>query len=141
MWNRTKNSCYCLIQTIDCFYLFYILKKIQFIFFYVQLISTCRLIVHLIKYVIISGNDAIHQLSSGRNSSLRITITPMNGGFVSFKMYHQFYVFGEDQNYTLQLANPGNGSLGTSNRNIFSLNIHSTYIKELLRVYFKNNYP
>lgn len=110
-------------------------------FFYLQLIRTCRLIVHLIKYFIILGNDAIHQLSTGRNSSLRITITPMNGGFVSFKMYHQFYVSGEDQNYRLQVAKPGNGSLGTSNRNIFSLNINSTDIKELLRVYFKNKYP
>lgn len=39
----------------------------------------------------------------------------MDGGVVSFKMYHQFYVFGEDQNYTLQVANPGSGSLGISN--------------------------
>lgn len=57
------------------------------------------------------GNDVIHQLTNGRNSSLRVTITPMNGGSVSFKMYHQFYVFGEDQNYKLQLAMPGNGTL------------------------------
>ncbi|XP_065935400.1 ficolin-1 isoform X1 [Magallana gigas] len=57
------------------------------------------------------GNDAIHQLAIGRNSSLRVTITPMNSSFVSFKMYHQFYVFGEDQNYRLQVANPGSGSL------------------------------
>lgn len=70
-------------------------------------------------YFIISGNEAIHQLTTGRNSSLRVTITPMDDGVVSFKMYHQFYVFGEDQNYKLQLASPGNGSLGTSNRNIF----------------------
>lgn len=35
----------------------------------------------------------------------------MNGSFVSFKMYHQFYVSGEDQNYRLQLAIPGNGTL------------------------------
>lgn len=39
----------------------------------------------------------------------------MDGGVVSFRMYHQFYVFGEDQNYRLQVANPGSGSLGTSN--------------------------
>lgn len=57
------------------------------------------------------GNDAIHQLTNGRNLSLRVTITPMNGGSVSFKMYHQFYVFGEDLNYKLQLAVPGNGNL------------------------------
>nr|XP_034321773.1 microfibril-associated glycoprotein 4-like [Crassostrea gigas] len=57
------------------------------------------------------GNEAIHQLTTGRNSSLYVTITPMDGGVVSFKMYHQFYVFGEDQNYTLQVANPGSGSL------------------------------
>lgn len=57
------------------------------------------------------GNDAIHQLTNRGNSSLRVTITPVNGGSVSFKMYHQFYVFGENQNYTLQLANPGNGNL------------------------------
>lgn len=57
------------------------------------------------------GNDAIHQLTNGRNLSLRVTITPMNGGSVSFKMYHQLYVFGEDLNYTLQLALPGNGNL------------------------------
>lgn len=94
----------------------------------IQLISTCRLIVHSFINFIISGNDAIHQLATGRNSSLRITITPMNGGFVSFKMYHQFYVFGEDQNYRLQLANPGNESLGTLNRNILSLNIHFSQI-------------
>nr|XP_019922925.2 ficolin-2 [Crassostrea gigas] len=57
------------------------------------------------------GNDAIHQLTRRRSSSLRVTITPIKGGSASFKMYHQFYVFGEDQNYTLQLVNPGNGNL------------------------------
>nr|XP_034322128.1 ficolin-2-like isoform X4 [Crassostrea gigas]XP_034322129.1 ficolin-2-like isoform X4 [Crassostrea gigas] len=60
------------------------------------------------------GNDAIHQLANGRNSSLYVTITPMDGGVVSSKMYRQFYVSGEDQNYRLQLANPGNGSLRDS---------------------------
>uniref|UniRef100_K1RIL7 Uncharacterized protein n=1 Tax=Magallana gigas TaxID=29159 RepID=K1RIL7_MAGGI len=59
----------------------------------------------------VNRNDAIHQLAIGRNSSLRFTITPMNGSVASFKIYHQFYVFGEDQNYRLQLANPGNGNL------------------------------
>lgn len=76
-----------------------------------------------VKHFIISGNDAIHQLANGRNLSLYVTITPLKDGFVSFKTYNHFYVFGEDQNYTLQLANPGNGNLGTSNSNIFILNI------------------
>lgn len=93
------------------------------------------LIVNSVIYFIILGNDAIHQLATGRNSSLRLTITPMNGGVASFKIYHQFYVFGEHQKYTLQLANPGNGNLGTSNGNIFSCNISFTDINELLRVY------
>lgn len=99
-------------------------KKNHFLF--VQLIRS--LFVHSVIYFIISGNDAIHQLANGRNSSLLVTITPIKGGFVSFKMYHQFYVFGEDQNYRLQLANPGNGNLGTSNSNIFILNITFTDI-------------
>lgn len=60
------------------------------------------------------GNDAIHQLANGRNLSLHVTITPLNDSFVSFKTYHQFYVFGEDQNYRLQIANPGNGNLRDS---------------------------
>lgn len=39
----------------------------------------------------------------------------MDGGDLSFKMYHQFYLFGEDQNYKIQVANPGSGNIGTSN--------------------------
>lgn len=112
IWNG-RNSYYCLIQPMDCYYLC-IIKKNTVHVLSVQLIDTCSLIFHSIINFIISGNDAIHQLSTGRNSSLRITITSMNGGFVSFKMYYQFYVFGEDQNYRLQLANPGDGNLGTS---------------------------
>lgn len=106
----------------------------------IQLISTCRLIVHSFINFIISGNDAIHQLANGRNSSLYVTITPMDGGVVSSKMYHQFYVSGEDQNYRLQLANPGNGSLSTSNSNIFTV---KRYIKKIARlcVYFKRKFP
>lgn len=73
-------------------------------------------------YFIISGNDAIRQLTFGRNSSLRVTITPMNSSLVSFKMYHQFYVSGEDQNYRIQVANPGSGNIGTSNH-LFQLTV------------------
>lgn len=58
------------------------------------------------------GNDAIHQLTFGRNSSLYVTITPMNGSDLSFKMYHQFYLFGEDQNYRIQIGNSGSGNIG-----------------------------
>lgn len=39
----------------------------------------------------------------------------MDGGDLSFKMYHQFYLFGEDQNYRIKAANPGSGNIGTSN--------------------------
>lgn len=61
------------------------------------------------------GNDAIRQLTFGRNSSLRVTITPMDGGVVSSRMYHQFYIDGEDQNYRLQIANPGSGNIPSIN--------------------------
>lgn len=61
------------------------------------------------------GNDAIRQLTFGRNSSLRVTVTPMDGGVVSFRMYHQFYIDGEDQNYRLQIANPGSGNIPSIN--------------------------
>lgn len=98
------------------------------------------MIVNSVIYFIILGNDAIHQLATGRNSSLRFTITPMNGSVASFKIYHQFYIFDEDQNYRLQLANPGNGNLGTSNSNIFSCSISFTDINELLRVYLLRKY-
>ncbi|XP_065942406.1 microfibril-associated glycoprotein 4-like [Magallana gigas] len=57
------------------------------------------------------GNDAIHQLTTRRNSSLVVTVTPMNSSLVSLKLYYQFYIDGEDQNYTLQIANPGYGNL------------------------------
>lgn len=62
------------------------------------------------------GNDAIHQLTFGRNSSLYVTITPMNGSDLSFKMYHQFYLFGEDQNYRIQIGNSGSGNIGDNMR-------------------------
>lgn len=60
----------------------------------------------------------------------------MDGGVVSFKMYHQFYVFGEDQNYTLQVANPGSGSLGISN-NLLELTASNNFSFK----YCKKNKP
>lgn len=57
------------------------------------------------------GNDVIHQLTKDRNSSLYITITSSYNGMVSFIMYNQFSIDGEEQKYTLRVADPGYGSL------------------------------
>lgn len=119
IWNRTRTSCYFLIQWAVTICNASILKLFTVHILSAQLISS--LFVYSVIYFIISGNDAIHQLANGRNLSLHVTITPLNDSFVSFKTYHQFYVFGEDQNYRLQIANPGNGNLSTSNSNIYLL--------------------
>lgn len=63
----------------------------------------------------ITGNDVIHQLTKDRNSSLYITITSSYNGMVSFIMYNQFSIDGEEQKYTLRVADPGYGSLGNVN--------------------------
>lgn len=57
------------------------------------------------------GNDAIHQLTKGRNSRLVVTINLRQSNLTLYQVYGQFSVCSEDQNYKLNLANPGNGSL------------------------------
>lgn len=59
-----------------------------------------------------SGNDVIHQLTKGRNSSLYVSITSTNKT-ISHTVYGQFSVSSEEQNYSLHIADYKNGSLGT----------------------------
>lgn len=56
------------------------------------------------------GNDVIHQLTMGRNSSLYVSITSTNKT-ISHTVYGQFSVFSEKQNYRLHIADYKNGSL------------------------------
>lgn len=56
------------------------------------------------------GNDAIHQLTKGRNSSLYISITSTNKT-ISNTVYGQFSVSREEQKYKLHIADYENGSL------------------------------
>lgn len=56
------------------------------------------------------GNDVIHQLTKGRNSSLYVSITSTNKT-ISHTVYGQFSVSSEEQNYALHIADYKNGSL------------------------------
>ncbi|XP_062600625.1 angiopoietin-2-like isoform X3 [Saccostrea cucullata] len=57
------------------------------------------------------GNDVIHQLTKGRNSSLYVSITLTNGTTL-YELYHHFYVSDESDNYRLFLRGPVTGTLG-----------------------------
>lgn len=69
-----------------------------------------------------SGNDVIHQLTMGRNSSLYVSITSTNKT-ISHTVYGQFSVFSEEQNYRLHIADYKNGSLGTVNCFFYSAHL------------------
>ncbi|XP_062621676.1 angiopoietin-2-like [Saccostrea cucullata] len=57
------------------------------------------------------GNDVIHQLTNGRNSTLYVYITLKNGTTM-YERYHHFSVSGESDNYRLYLGGPATGTLG-----------------------------
>ncbi|XP_061191066.1 ficolin-2-like [Saccostrea echinata] len=59
------------------------------------------------------GNDVIHQLTKGSNSSLYVSITLRNGQTL-YELYHQFSISDETDNYKLFLGGPATGSLGDS---------------------------
>ncbi|XP_061191051.1 fibrinogen-like protein 1 [Saccostrea echinata] len=59
------------------------------------------------------GNDVIHQLTRGKNSSLYVSITLQNGTTL-YELYHQFSVSDESDNYRLSLGEPATGTLGDS---------------------------
>ncbi|XP_062578374.1 fibroleukin-like [Saccostrea cucullata] len=59
------------------------------------------------------GNDAIHQLTKGKNSSLYISITLVNGTTL-YQLYNQFSISDEADKYQLFLAGPTTGTLGDS---------------------------
>ncbi|XP_062604317.1 fibroleukin-like [Saccostrea cucullata] len=57
------------------------------------------------------GNDVIHQLTKGRNSSLYVSITLTNGTKL-YELYNQFSVADEANKYRLFLGGPATGILG-----------------------------
>ncbi|XP_062584116.1 fibroleukin-like, partial [Saccostrea cucullata] len=57
------------------------------------------------------GNDVIHKLTKGRNSSLYVSITLTNGTKL-YELYNQFSVADESKNYRLFLGGPATGTLG-----------------------------
>ncbi|XP_062589869.1 microfibril-associated glycoprotein 4-like [Saccostrea cucullata] len=59
------------------------------------------------------GNDVIHQLTKGRNSSLYVSITSYNGTAL-YELYQQFSVSHERNNYRLFLGGSATGTLGDS---------------------------
>ncbi|XP_061190467.1 fibrinogen-like protein A [Saccostrea echinata] len=59
------------------------------------------------------GNEVIHQLTKGRNSSLYVSIT-LRDGRMLYEYYDQFSVSDEADNYRLFLGGPAAGTLGDS---------------------------
>ncbi|XP_061190464.1 ficolin-2-like [Saccostrea echinata] len=59
------------------------------------------------------GNDVIHKLTKGRNSSLYVSIT-LKDGRMLYEYYDQFSVSDESDNYRLFLGGPATGTLGDS---------------------------
>ncbi|XP_062592612.1 fibroleukin-like [Saccostrea cucullata] len=59
------------------------------------------------------GNDVIHQLTKGRNSSLYVSITLTNGKKL-YELYNQFSVADEIKKYRLFLGGPATGTLEDS---------------------------
>ncbi|XP_061190478.1 ficolin-1-like [Saccostrea echinata] len=58
-----------------------------------------------------NGNDVIHRLTKGRNSSLYVSIT-LQSGKKLYELYHQFSVSDEANKYKLSLGGPVTGTLG-----------------------------
>lgn len=67
-----------------------------------------NMIVTIFKFYF-SGNDVIHQLTKGTNSSLYVEICPRRDNYTLYQVYRDFSISSEDQKFKLQLANPGNG--------------------------------
>ncbi|XP_062609690.1 microfibril-associated glycoprotein 4-like isoform X7 [Saccostrea cucullata] len=61
------------------------------------------------------GNDVIHQLTKGRNSSLYVAVTLTNGTKL-YELYNQFSVADETNKYRLFLGGQASGTLGDSMR-------------------------
>ncbi|XP_062585737.1 fibroleukin-like [Saccostrea cucullata] len=59
------------------------------------------------------GNDVIHQLTMGKNSSLYVSITLSNGSTL-YELYDQFSISDEADKYQLFLSGPVTGTLGDS---------------------------
>ncbi|XP_061190526.1 fibroleukin-like [Saccostrea echinata] len=59
------------------------------------------------------GNDVIHQLTKGHNSSLYVSIILTNGSSL-YELYDRFSVSDETEKYQLFLAGPAMGTLGDS---------------------------
>jgi hypothetical protein len=59
----------------------------------------------------ISGNDAIHQLTKGRNSSLYVLIV-LHNDTAYYELYRQFNVSNEADKYRMFLGGPATGTLG-----------------------------
>ncbi|XP_061191003.1 ficolin-2-like [Saccostrea echinata] len=57
------------------------------------------------------GNDVIHKLTKGRNSSLYVSIRLRDGNTL-YELYHQFSISDEADNYTIFLGGPVAGTLG-----------------------------
>ncbi|XP_062590163.1 fibroleukin-like, partial [Saccostrea cucullata] len=56
------------------------------------------------------GNDVIHQLTKGKNSSLYVSITLSNGTLL-YQLYNQFSIYDEANQYQLFLNGPATGTL------------------------------
>ncbi|XP_062576167.1 fibroleukin-like [Saccostrea cucullata] len=59
------------------------------------------------------GNDVIHQLTKGNNSSLYVSITFWNGTSL-YELYENFAISDETEKYKLFLAGTAEGTLGDS---------------------------
>ncbi|XP_062574947.1 fibrinogen-like protein 1, partial [Saccostrea cucullata] len=59
------------------------------------------------------GNDVIHQLTKGRNSSLYVSIT-LQDGTTLYELYQQFSVSDGRDSYRLYLGGSASGTLGDS---------------------------
>ncbi|XP_061190658.1 techylectin-5B-like [Saccostrea echinata] len=57
------------------------------------------------------GNDVIHQLTKGNDSSLYVSITLVNDTTL-YELYNRFSVSDEEENYQLFLGGPATGTLG-----------------------------
>ncbi|XP_062579575.1 fibroleukin-like [Saccostrea cucullata] len=57
------------------------------------------------------GNDVMHHLTKGRNSSLYVSLT-LKHGTTLYEVYHQFSISEEAEKYRLFLGGPANGTLG-----------------------------
>ncbi|XP_062609646.1 ryncolin-4-like [Saccostrea cucullata] len=59
------------------------------------------------------GNDVIHRLTKGNNSSLYVSITLQNGTSL-YELYEKFAISDETEKYKLFLTGPARGTLGDS---------------------------